>query len=61
MADSPAGSGDEATGLALPDLAKVRLTDLLRSDNPQIAAAIRRVRRDSEHGGENYAAFGNTP
>jgi len=61
MADSRAGSGDEATSLALPDLAKVRLMDLLRSDNPRIAEAARRLRHDGEHGGENYAAFGNAP
>jgi hypothetical protein len=61
MADSRTDSGDEATRLTLPILAKVRLMELLRSDNPRIAEAARRVHRDGEHSGENYAAFANTP
>ena len=61
MAESRSDLGDCLTGMGLPDVGQLPLTELLRSEHPAIVEAVRRVRRETELGRQNYAAFGNIP
>jgi FXSXX-COOH protein len=61
MAESSSDLGDCLTGVGLPEVGHVPIRELLRSEHPAIAEAVRRVQRDAEMGRQNYAAFGNVP
>ena len=61
MAESNINLVNEVESIRLPELGKIRISDLQQSTHPVIARAVRRVQREAEQGRENYAAFGNTP
>lgn len=60
MAEPHSDLGDDLTGMGLPEVRHVRLSEFLQSEHPAIAEAVRRVQREAEMG-QNYAAFGNIP
>jgi FXSXX-COOH protein len=60
--DKSAGLGETGDREGpLPEINDALLGELLISDNAVLAAAVRRVVRDTESRNENYAAFGNAP